>query len=246
MTLDPANVDFLMVLAQLDIEQGGDPRETILRVLALAPQRHREVVPLCQRLAAAGHAESAQACLDAVADLALLDGEPEQAVDRLRRLLAGSAEPRPAAAAAPAGARDLETVFADIRTRVTQEQQASGPQLYYRGLDRLVAGDVPGALADLQEAARIPLFRFAASAQLARLAVEQNDLARAVEWFERAAEAPAPTPAEAHAVLYELADALERLGEAARALAVLIELDGDAAGYRDVRRRIEQLSRTQA
>jgi hypothetical protein len=46
--------------------------------------------------------------------------------------------------------------------------------------------------------------------------------------------------------LYELAEVLERLGESARALAVLIEIDTDAGAYLDVRERIEQLTRAQA
>ncbi len=47
-------------------------------------------------------------------------------------------------------------------------------------------------------------------------------------------------------MLYDLAAALERLGESARALAILMELDADAGGYRDVRTRIEHLTREQA
>ena len=46
-------------------------------------------------------------------------------------------------------------------------------------------------------------------------------------------------------MLYELADTLERLGESARAMAILVDLDADAGGYRDVRLRIEQLARAQ-
>jgi tetratricopeptide (TPR) repeat protein len=65
--------------------------------------------------------------------------------------------------------------------------------------------------------------------------------AAAVEWFERAAEAPAREASDNHAVLYALADALERCGEPARALAVLLELDADTSGYRDVSTRIETL-----
>jgi hypothetical protein len=48
------------------------------------------------------------------------------------------------------------------------------------------------------------------------------------------------------ALLYERADALHRLGESARALAVFIELDANAAGYRDVSTRVARLSRDQA
>jgi hypothetical protein len=47
-------------------------------------------------------------------------------------------------------------------------------------------------------------------------------------------------------VLYDLAGALERMGEGARALAVLLELEADAGAYRDVRQRIELLSRAEA
>jgi hypothetical protein len=46
-------------------------------------------------------------------------------------------------------------------------------------------------------------------------------------------------------VLYELAAALEQLGEPARALAVLMELQADAGTYRDVSERVERLSRLQ-
>jgi hypothetical protein len=44
-------------------------------------------------------------------------------------------------------------------------------------------------------------------------------------------------------VLYDLADTLERLGERDRALAIMIELDAESGGYRDVRARIERLTR---
>ena len=91
----------------------------------------------------------------------------------------------------------------------------------------------------------MPLLRFRAAAQLGRIYIEGGDITTGVEWFERAAEAPAPTPDEGYAVLYELAAALETQGESARALAILMELDADAGGYRDVRDRIAQLTRAQ-
>jgi hypothetical protein len=43
--------------------------------------------------------------------------------------------------------------------------------------------------------------------------------------------------------MYDLADTLQRSGEGARALAVLLELQADAGQYRDVASRIERLSR---
>jgi tetratricopeptide (TPR) repeat protein len=139
---------------------------------------------------------------------------------------------------------DLDTVFAQMRTRVAEQPEtASAASVYERGLDHLLHGRIREAVDDLRTAARAPLYRFTAAAQLARLYIERGELKPAVEWLERAAEAPAPTPGDGSSLLYDLADTLDRLGEPGRALAVLIELDADAPGYRDVRQRIEQLSR---
>ena len=69
---------------------------------------------------------------------------------------------------------------------------------------------------------------------------------QAVEWFEKAAQAPAPTAQEGHDLLYDLADALEKEGEIARALAVALELQADAGDYRDVAARIDRLTKVQA
>jgi hypothetical protein len=89
------------------------------------------------------------------------------------------------------------------------------------------------------------MMRFKAAARLGRLLIDRGDLNEGVEWLERAAEAPAPSPDEGYDLLYELAGALEAQGESARALAILMELDAEAEGYRDVRTRITYLSRAQ-
>ncbi len=47
-------------------------------------------------------------------------------------------------------------------------------------------------------------------------------------------------------MLYDLADALDRLGETARALDLLVELDADSGGYRDEQACIEWLAPAQA
>lgn len=152
------------------------------------------------------------------------------------------------ATAPPAGPpQDLESVFEEIRTRVARDHQEAGASDHYdRGLEHLRAGREAEGIADLQAAAREPHFRFLAAAQLGRLHIGRSDLHAGVDWLERAAEAPAPVPDDGYAVLYDLATALERLGESARALAILMELDADAGGYRDVRSRIERLTREQA
>jgi tetratricopeptide (TPR) repeat protein len=143
-------------------------------------------------------------------------------------------------------AADIEDVFAQMRAQSARDQQASaalaqyeeGARLIDQGLDR-------EAIAALEAAARVPIMRFKAAARLGRFLIDRGDLNEGVEWLERAAEAPAPSPEEGHDLLYELAGALEAQGESARALAILMELDAEADGYRDVRTRIMYLSRAQ-
>jgi hypothetical protein len=45
--------------------------------------------------------------------------------------------------------------------------------------------------------------------------------------------------------MYDLADSLEQVGEPARALAILMELQADAGEYRDIEARIDRLTKVQ-
>ena len=101
------------------------------------------------------------------------------------------------------------------------------------------------AIGALQAAARSPRHRFEAASALARLYAHRGEFGPAVEWFERAAEAPAPNTDAGRALLYDLGVALEASGEVTRALAVFLELQADADRYRDVQARIDRLSRVQ-
>jgi tetratricopeptide (TPR) repeat protein len=383
--IDPGDdPDLLLALARVQLgDDAGDPRPTYMRVLTLAPERHPEVLALVEELARAGRVEPAFGCVEVLADVALLAGDFDRAIDALQTFLrysphiaalsklvevcvdAGRADamreaqarladayldagqptearviaedllaadgeseahkqrlrrafemlgleyseavsvpepepelvipdpvvlepvpepvvaaPAPAVPEAPpaipeaAAARPepplvevdlseildaieapspvmpparpappLEDVFAQLRGEHQQQIARAGHHLQ-NGLDHVANGEAAEAIAELRAAARVPVYRFAAAAALGRLHAERGELEAAVEWLERAAEAPAPTPEEAHALLYELADALERTGESARALAVLMELDADVgAAYRDVRERVDQLAR---
>src|SRR5690606_35901301 len=95
------------------------------------------------------------------------------------------------------------------------------------------------------EAAKSPRLRFVAGAALARLLRDQGRLPDAIEWFERASEAPAPDADAGHALLYDLGDVLERAGEGIRAMAVFMELNADAGDYRGVAARIDRLTRAE-
>ena len=148
-------------------------------------------------------------------------------------------------AAEPASA-DIEDIFAQMRAKSAREQQASAAlQQYEQAVQFIEQGLDKEAIAALEASARVPMMRFKAAARLGRLLIDRGDLNEGVEWLERAAEAPAPSPDEGYDLLYELAGALEAQGESARALAILMELDAEAEGYRDVRTRIMYLSRAQ-
>jgi hypothetical protein len=138
--------------------------------------------------------------------------------------------------------RDFESIFEELRAKVASDQDKKARDQYQRALRHLEDGKIAEAIANLEEATRTPTLRFEAASRLARIHITRGELGAAVDWLERAVEAPSPTPEEGRAAMYELADTLGRLGETARALAVLMELEGDSSGYRDVRERIERLS----
>ena len=141
---------------------------------------------------------------------------------------------------------DIEGIFAQMRAKSAREQHASAALAQYeQGLLLIDQGMDAEAIATLESAARAPMVRFKAAARLGRFLIDRGDLSEGIEWLERAAETPAPSAAEGHDLLYELAGALEAQGESARALAVLMELDAEAEGYRDVRTRIIHLTRAQ-
>jgi tetratricopeptide (TPR) repeat protein len=143
-------------------------------------------------------------------------------------------------------AADIEDIFAQMRAKSAREQQASAAlQQYEQAMQFVEQGLDKEAIAALEAAARVPMMRFKAAGRLGRLLIDRGDLNEGVEWLERAAEAPAPSPDEGYDLLYELAGALEAQGESARALAILMELDAETEGYRDVRTRIVYLSRAQ-
>ncbi|MBI3400034.1 MAG: hypothetical protein HY048_01330 [Acidobacteria bacterium] len=158
---------------------------------------------------------------------------------------------KPAAPKAAAKAKDetvdLDGVFGTMRDRV---QKRSGldeaEKEYKRGLALRDAGDIDGCIQALEKASRAPKLRFGTARLIARLQRDRGDLPQMITWLERATQAPAPTEDDARQVMLDLADALEKTGEVARALAVCLELQADAGDFKDVAARVDRLSKVQA
>jgi tetratricopeptide (TPR) repeat protein len=129
---------------------------------------------------------------------------------------------------------------------VTHSTSESADGDYRLGLSLYEAGRVEEAQVRLESASRIPRSRFLAASLLGRILRDQGAAAQAIEWFERAAQAPAPTRDQGHQLLFDLAQALEAAGETARALAICMELQADAGNYRDVAARIDRLANVRA
>lgn len=140
---------------------------------------------------------------------------------------------------------DLSDALAGIGKTAAEATPVNAAAAYEQGLEHLRGGQVAEAITAWESAVSDVRQRCKAAAALGRLHLGRGDLQAGIDWLTRAADAPSATPEEGFAVLYDLADALDRLGEPARSLALLIELDADSGGYLDVRARIEQFARAQ-
>jgi tetratricopeptide (TPR) repeat protein len=159
-------------------------------------------------------------------------------------VLADDQPPAPDASATPG---DIDDMFTQMRNQASRRSpMEEAEQHYQRALVFREIGDLDSCIPALEMASRAPRLRFATASMLGRIFRDRGLMPQAVEWFEQAAEAPAPTAEEGHELLYDLADALEQEGESARALAIALELQADAGAYRDVAERIERLMKAQA
>jgi lipopolysaccharide biosynthesis regulator YciM len=146
----------------------------------------------------------------------------------------------------PPDSRNLDAVFKDFRDEVSRQTGHEEAEQHLKLARTFLEVDMPDeAIGSLTVAARSQRHQFEAASMLGRLYRDQNDTTHAIEWLERAAEAPAPSAEDGRELLYDLGATLEAAGETARALAVFLELQSDAADYRDVAARVDRLSRVQ-
>jgi tetratricopeptide (TPR) repeat protein len=153
-------------------------------------------------------------------------------------------EPQPESAEPPS--TDLDTIFARMRTETSRRSGNDGADAQLkRGLALRREGHIDESIEAFTVASRSPRHRFQASSLIARIYRERDQLAEAIEWFDRASHAPAATADDAYLLMYELADALEEAGEVSRALAIFMELQVGAGQFRDVKERIDRLVKVQ-
>ena len=174
-----------------------------------------------------------------VPEPAAADPEPAPVPETKR---APAPTPQPVHASAP-----LDAVFESLREQVATgdaDEDVAGEQ-FQLGLTYRQMGMLDDAIKALEVAVRSPQFRFEAGLILGRMCQEQGVSDKAVSWLELASQVPAPTVEDSRALMYELGEVLEAVGETARALAVFRELQADAGAYRDVGTRVDRLSRVQ-
>lgn len=148
---------------------------------------------------------------------------------------------------APKKGGDLEEVFHDFRQEVSRQSGADqSAQHMTIARTYLEMGLTEEAIPALRTAAKSTKLRFEAASALGRLYMQRGEPLVAIEWLERAAEAPAPSADDGRALLYDLGATLEEAGEVARALAVFLELQAEGDEYKDVAVRAERLAGLQS
>jgi tetratricopeptide (TPR) repeat protein len=220
------------------------------------PQSADDVTPLLSFDVIAELSEVSTEVLPDASDTAfeILDETPA-GLDEAEVALELNAAPSTDSREGSSGDVDLSAAIAMLGAPSRPPAPATGPSaipsvadaagLFERGQQRLDKGQVREGLADLEEAARVPTFRFQAASRLGREYAARGPAPVAIEWLERAASVPAPSRAASLAVLYELGAVLEGAGESARALAVFMEIDSEEPGYRDVGARLAVLARVE-
>ena len=142
----------------------------------------------------------------------------------------------------------LEGFFEGLRGERGRDLEGVGAALAYdQASEHFNRGEIDAAAACLRTAARDPLFRFRAASMLARIARDERRYARGDRVARaRGRGARADGRGLAQPALRTRRRAGVRRSEDARALAVFIELQAAAPGYRDVADRVASLSRRQA
>jgi tetratricopeptide (TPR) repeat protein len=198
-------------------------------------------IPLRPRVSSAGKParEASQAAARKDGGGEGLDIDLTNVLEHLHEDVTGAAGAQPS--------QHLESVFDAVRSEAAKQAGAKEASEHLALARTYIdMGMQEEAIAALRTAAGAPIHRFESASLLGRLFLDRDDIPHAIEWLERAAEAPAPNEKEGRELLYDLGRSLDAAGETARALAVFLELHAEAGDYKDVAARVGRLSRVQA
>ena len=231
----------ILSVADLHTKEGCVPEA--LEALREAAQLDPDDAEIQGKLAAAASVEEPAPPVEAIEEPVQEPPSPVAAAEPVAEPAPTPAMPEPIGSWGDA--LPLESFFEELRGKVARDQEARAREQLDRGLECLADSRLDEAIASFEEAARTPAMRFEASSHLARICLGRDELQAAVDWLERALEAPAPAPEDRVALMYDLADTLARQGEGSRAMALFMEVESELSGYRDVRDRIAQLSQAE-
>ena len=231
----------ILGLADLHTKDGRVPEA--LEALREATQLDPDDAEIQGKLAAVASVEEPALPVEAIEGPAQESPSPVAAAEPVAEPAPMPAMPEPFGSSGDA--LPLESFFEELRGKVARDQEVRAREQLDRGLECLADGRLDEAIASFEEAARTPAMRFEASSHLARICLGRDELQAAVDWLERALEAPAPASEDRVALMYDLADTLARQREGSRAMAVFMEVESELSGYRDVRDRIAQLSQAE-
>ena len=231
----------ILSVADLHSKEGRVPKA--IEALREAAQLEPGDAEIQGKLTAAASVEEPAPPVEAIEEPAQESPSPVAAAEPVAEPAPTPAMPEPIGSLGDA--LPLESFFEELRGKVARDQEVRAREQLARGLECLADSRLDEAIASFEEAARTPAMRFEASSHLARICLGRDELQAAVDWLERALEAPAPAPQDRVALMYDLADTLARQGEGSRAMALFMEVESELSGYRDVRDRIAQLSQAE-
>ena len=231
----------ILSVADLHTKEGRAPEA--LDALREAAQLDPDDAEIQGKLAAAASVEEPAPPVEAIEESVRVSPSPVADAEPVAEPAPAPAMPEPIGSLGDA--LPLESFFEELRGKVARDQEVRAREQLARGLECLADSRLDEAIASFEEAARTPAMRFEASSHLARICLGRDELQAAVDWLERALEAPPPAPEDRVALMYDLADTLARQGEGSRAMALFMEVESELSGYRDVRDRIAQLSQAE-
>jgi pilus assembly protein FimV len=175
-----------------------------------------------------------------------LFAEEEEYIDLARELEQELAEEEAMVDEATGRGKDealLEEVFREFQKGVAEQLSEEDSDTHFNlGIAYKEMGLIPEAIREFQIASRDPGYFVEGCSMIGVCYIEQGIASSAVEWFERALQAPNLESEPRMALRYDLASALEIAGDVGRACSVLEEIEAERPGFRDVQERLSNLS----